>query len=123
MEDFSFADFVHLAVYHKRDNFALSPIGVSPRVWNPESMHPALLRPTQQLPDGDATASNHRSRRTFRQSPVDAKSAQRDIENSEKARLDAETERLRSIEVPQMEKWAQLLQSGGSPHTCRGSCL
>lgn len=117
MEDFSFADFMHLAVYHKRDIFAPSPIGVSPRTWNPESMHPALSRPTQQLPDDTAAASYHRSHRAFRQSPIGANPASVDIENSKKARLDAESERLRSIEVPQMEKWAQLLQSGGLPHT------
>ena len=123
MEDFSFADFMHLAVFHKRDIFAACPIGVSPRTWNPESTYPALPRPTQQLPDDTAAANNHRSRRAVGRSPVGAKPASVDIDNSEKARLDAETERLRSIEVPQMEKWAQLLQSGGLPHTCHCSWL
>ena len=123
MEDFSFADFMHLAVYHKRDTFAPSPVGVSPRTWNPESMHPALSRPSQPLPDDSAAASYHTSRRAVRRSPVGAKPAPVDVESSEKARLDAETERLRSIEVPEMQKWVQLLQSGGLSHTCHCSCL
>ena len=123
MEDFSFADFMHLAVYHKRDIFAPSPVGVSPRTWNPETVHPALSRPSQPLPDDSAAASYYTSRRAVRRSPIGAKLAPGDGESSEKARLDAETERLRSIEIPEMEKWAQLLQSGGLSHTCHCSCL
>ena len=123
MEDFSFADFMHLAVYHKRDIFAPSPIGVSPETWNPESMHPALSKPTQPLPDENAVASTHRSLRAVRQSPIGANSAQVEIGNVETAKLDAEAERLLSIEVPEMEKWAKLLQSGGVLHACHYSCL
>lgn len=113
MEDFSFADFLHLAVYHKRDIFAPSPIGVSPRTWNPEIMHPALSRPPQQLSDHIATSSNHRPSRALKHSMAGTKSGHADTGNSEKARLDAEAERLRSIEVPEMKKWTSPLQNGG----------
>ena len=114
MEDFSFADFLHLAVYHKRDIFAPSPVGVSPRTWNSDSMHPALSRPAQHLPDCSAASSNHRHTRVSRRSPIGAKMALAGTENGEKAKNDTEAERVRSIEVPEMEKWAKLLQSGGA---------
>lgn len=116
MEDFSFADFIHLAVYHKRDMFAPAPVGVPLRTWNPDSMHPALSRPYQQLSDQHGAGSNCRPRhsRASRQSPVGVTPAHVDTWDSEKVKLEAEADRLRSIEIPEMQKWAELLQSGGA---------
>ena len=117
MEDFSFADFIHLAVYHKRDIFANCPVGVTPRTWNSDNLHPALSKPHRLLSQQHATSSKGRARhsRASRQSPVGTKLAHVD---SEKAKLDAEAERLRSVEIPEMQKWAKLLQNGGAICNC-----
>ncbi|KAL3134064.1 hypothetical protein ABBQ32_008493 [Trebouxia sp. C0010 RCD-2024] len=115
MEDFSFADFIHLAVYHKRDIFAPCPVGVTPRTWNSNSLHPALTTPPQQLSEQHNAPGRGRPRHSgaSRQSPVGAELAHVDTGDSETAKLDAEEERLRKIEIPEMQKWAKLLQSGG----------
>lgn len=104
------ADFIHLAVYHKRDIFAASPVGISPRTWDPDSMHPALATPHQQLSDSH---SPQRAGRAAWHSPVGAKTAHADMLDSEQAKIDADMERVRKMEIPEMEKWAQLLQNGG----------
>ena len=117
MEDFSFADFIHLAVYHQRDNFALSPVGISPRSWNSDSLHPVLSTSHQQLSENHFPSNSHSNSRAARRSPDGAKMAQADT--VEKAKVDAEMERLRSIKVPEMEKWAKLLENGGMPCYCK----
>ena len=107
MEDFSFADFIHLAVYHQRDIFAPSPVGMSPRTWHSDSLHPVLSTPHQQLSEAHFSSSSHKASKAARR----AKIAHADT--VEKAKLDAEMERLRTIKIPEMEKWAKLLQNGG----------
>ncbi|KAL3143617.1 hypothetical protein ABBQ38_002414 [Trebouxia sp. C0009 RCD-2024] len=114
MEDFSFADFIHLAVFHKRDIFAPCPVGLTPRTWNSNSLHPALTTSHLLSEQHDGSSRGRpRHSRASRQSPVGAKAAHVDTEDNEKVKLDAEEKRLRSVEIPEMQKWAKLLQSGG----------
>jgi len=108
MEDFSFADFIHLAVYHRRDMFAASPVGISPRTWNPDSfLNPVLSTPHQRLSDPDFPARNLRASRASRRGPDLVLATQSDGEN------DDEAERLRCMEIPEMVKWTKLLENGG----------
>ena len=108
MEDFSFADFIHLAVYHRRDMFAASPVGISPRTWNPDSfLNPVLTTPHQRLSDPDFPARNLRASRASRRGPDLVLATQSDGEN------DVETEPLRCMEIPEMVKWTKLLENGG----------
>ncbi len=114
LEDFSFADFIHLAVFHKRDMFAASPIGISPRTWNPDSaLNPILCTPHQCLTDPDFPAKKHRlMSRASRRYPDGANLAL--VRGADgKDGVDAEAGVLSLLEVPEMEKWAKLLQSGG----------
>ena len=108
MEDFSFADFIHLAVYHRRDMFAASPVGISPRTWNPDSfLNPVLSTPHQRLSDPEFPARNLRASRASRRGPDLVLATQSAGEN------DDEAERLRCIKIPEMVKWAKLLEHGG----------
>ena len=112
LEDFSFADFIHLAVYHRRDMFAASPVGISPRTWNPDSfLSPVLTTPHQRLSDPDFPARNLRASRASRRGPdlvlATHSVGGNDLENADEA------ERLRCIEIPEMVKWAKLLENGG----------
>lgn len=121
MEDFSFADFIHLAVFHKRDIFAPCPVGLTPRTWNSNSLHPALTTSHLLSEQHDGSSRGRpRHSRASRQSPVGAKAAHVDTEDNEKVKLDAEEKRLRSVEIPEMQKWAKLLQSGGASCNCPG---
>ncbi|DBA75340.1 hypothetical protein WJX77_001634 [Trebouxia sp. C0004] len=114
LEDFSFADFIHLAVYHRRDMFAASPVGISARIWNPNSfLNPVLTTPHQRLSDPDFPARNLRASRASRRGPDLISAAQLDGgNNGENA---DEAERLRCVEIPEMVKWATLLENGGLP--------
>lgn len=111
MEDFSFADFIHLAVYHRRDMFAASPVGVSPRSWNPNSfLNPVLTTPHQRLSDPDFPVRNLRASRASRRGPDLVLATQPD---GGKDGESDDAERLRCIEIPEMVKWAKLLENGG----------
>ena len=118
MEDFSLADFIHLAVYHKRDLFAASPLGISPRSWHTRNIHPTLSTPHQRLPDNHMSSGGDWRSKRPRSSPRGAKMTDTDAADAERAKLDAEVERVRLMEIPQMQKWAQLLQNGGVNWFC-----
>ncbi len=112
MEDFSFADFIHLAVYHRRDMFAASPVGISPRTWNPDSfLNPVLTTPHQRLSDPDFPAKNLRASRASRRGADLVLATQSDGGKYDED--DDEAECLRCIEIPEMVKWAKLLENGG----------
>ena len=106
VEDFEFADFLHLAIFHTSNRFAQSPLGISPRSWDhQEPAEPILLTPMHRfLPDSYNAARDHISRRERRKSrvviPVKPDSPVEEIE-------------LKQATSPQMEKWLHMLQKGG----------
>ena len=85
--------------------FAASPLGVSPRTWNPDSfLNPVLSTPHQRLSDPEFPARNLRASRASRRGPDLVLATQSAGEN------DDEAERLRCIKIPEMVKWAKLLE-------------
>lgn len=112
LEDFSFADFIHLAVYHQRDMFAASPVGKSLRSWNPDSsLNPVLSMPHQRLSDHGFPSKNHRASRKFRHGASLA--LDKGTDGGKHVEHAAEAEALKVVEVPEMQKWAKLLENGG----------
>lgn len=116
VEDFEFADFLHLALFHTSNRFAQSPLGISPRSWDrQEPAEPILLTPMHRfLPDSYNAARDHVSRRERRKSrvvlPVKPDSPVEEIE-------------LKQATSPQMEKWLHMLQKGGELSTWLHCCF
>lgn len=92
--------------------FAASPVGVSPRTWNPDSfLNPVLTTPHQRLSDPDFPARNLRASRASRRGPDMVLATKSD--GGKDGENDDEAERLGCIEIPEMVKWAKLLENGG----------
>ena len=110
IEDFEFADFLHLAVFHTRNRFAESPLGISPRIWNSQPpADPILLTPVHRLlPDNYTTARDHVSRHGKRKCKVF-------VPHKPEVQPVTEAE-VKLATSPQMEKWLKMMQSGGIVH-------
>ena len=108
IEDFEFADFLHLTIFHTSNRFAESPLGTSPRSWDCQPpAEPILLTPVHHfLPDNYTAARNHISRREKRKCkvPVPVKP---EVQSVAKAEIKLATS-------PQMEKWLKMMQTGGT---------
>lgn len=93
--------------------FAALPVGISPRTWNPDSfLNPVLATPHQRLSDPDMSVSrNLRPSRASRRGP-DLVLATK-VDGGKAGENDDEAERFRCIDIPEMVKWAKLLENGG----------
>lgn len=112
LEDFEFADYLHLAIFHTRNRFVESPLGVSPRSWDQQGPAAPVVWTTVHrfLPESYAAARNHVSRRQKHKSRATV-SGIVDIE----ADLGGDVEPATS---PEIEKWVQMMQKGGEITLC-----
>ena len=122
MEDFSFADFIHLAVYHKRDLFAASPVGISPRTWNPHGLIDSVLStPHHKLSAPEFPARSLRASRASRHFRDGIRLGQDEARGN--GRKGDESGEVSLMRVPEMEKWAKLLESGGNSNCSVPACF
>lgn len=110
VEDFEFADYLHLAIFHTSNRFVESPLGISPRSWDHQGPAVPIHWTTVHrfLPDSYVAARHHISRR-------EQKKSRATVSGIINVETDADKE-IGQATCPQMEKWLQMMQKGGTYH-------